>query len=294
MVYSSVEEICKEFGLDSSLDISSLISELTKKQKYLHPDENNDCTEEDARVLSRLNDAKDYLRQKDKHAMIYLSDVVSIITSMNNNELTSLEQKEKIQAGIKSSCEKIVKNIKGYYLPRKLTVAGVLALVSFVWAFPSVITEHPLLQKFYINDSIYLIITMLWLHLLFISITLLVIAHRNETYIKNVLNYLENIDNQYNVLSDFLLELNMDEKTFTSRELEEFILKLLSSTSKFNSPKRIRVPRQLLPHVVEIVPKIADMIIIRALEKGVISKDNKRGWYDKYKVEYIEKNDSFQ
>ncbi|MEE1061521.1 MAG: J domain-containing protein [Ruminococcus sp.] len=288
MVYSSIEQICDEFQIDSSLDISTIISELTKKQKDLHPDANPNYSEDDLKMFSRINDAKDFLRQVDKNALVPLSEVISIIKSINNKELTSLEKEEKMQIGIKTKTQEIVKSIKSYYLPRKLTVAGLLALVSFVWAFPSMLTEHPIISEIirYSVDEFYLFLTMIWLFVLFLSVTLLFFTFRNETYIKNVLQFLENPESQYEIFSSFIKE-DCSNSTFTIKDLEEYICSCFSPQKRMFMDKKIRVPRQLLPNVYEISPKIAEMIVFRALEKGVISKVNTKGWYDKYVVESL-------
>lgn len=290
MVYSSIEQICDEFQIDSSLDISTIISELTKKQKDLHPDANPNYSEDDLKMFSRINDAKDFLRQVDKNALVPLSEVISIIKSINNKELTSLEKEEKMQIGIKTKTQEIVKSIKSYYLPRKLTVAGLLALVSFVWAFPSMLTDHPIIGEIiddiYSLQFFYFILTAIWLFVLFLSVTLLFFTFRNETYIKNILQFLEKPESQYEIFSSFIKE-DCSNSTFTIKDLEEYICSCFSPQKRMFMDKRIRVPRQLLPNVYEISPKIAEMIVFRVLEKGVISKVNTKGWYDKYVVESL-------
>lgn len=286
MVYSSIEQICEEFKIDSSLDIATILNELTRKQKDLHPDVNPTYNEEDLRTFSRINDAKDFIRQLDKNTLVPLSEVMSIIKSINNKELTPVDHEEKMQTGIKIKAQEIVKSIKSYYLPRKLTVAGLLALVSFVWAFPSLLTEHPIFGEIIFLKDFYWLLTAIWFFVLLLSVSLLFIVHRNETYIKNILHLLEKPESQYEILSTFIKERHSS-SNFTNKELEEYISSCFLPQKRMFKFKSFRIPRQLLPYVHEISPQIAEMIVFRALEKGVISKVNAKGWYDVYIVECL-------
>lgn len=284
MRYSSINDICIEFKIDSSKEISEIISELTKIQVSIHPDVNPNFSNKDLDTLSRIDEAKTYLRGIEKQTLVPIPDVMSIIKVIKNEDISTVQEIENAQININNTSQKLIKTIKNYYLPREITVAGVLGLISFIWAFPSTITQHPILGRIIEYETFYLFSTLLWFLVLILSLFLLSITYRNETYAKNILHDLENIDNQYHLFCKFINKLN-DSKTFTNQDFEQELREKFCYNNRHSHHARYPIPKSLLASIQEIIPKISNMIILRALEKGIIVKVQQASWYDTYIVQ---------
>lgn len=317
MYLNPIEEICKEFNIDSNLDVEQIIKELTKIQATIHPDVNPDFSVEDNEKFSRIEEAKKALRKNSGETRIAVSDVLEIIKSVKYQDLEVKKESETIENDIKESSKSIIKTLKQRSLPRKITVSSIWAIITLLWAFPSMISEHPILGQLINIHNFYLFLSLVWLLALMVAIIILVYAFINETYTKNILYFLQNENNQYAIFSNFLDYSNFDEHTFTNKKLEDFIFQKVFMDDRlwsdyryieipkypfsFLHPKTLHIsnlvkrkkhyysryqftniPKHLYPYIIDIIPQISNVIIARAIEKGLITKKANINWFDTY------------
>lgn len=273
MAYTSIDDIRKEFGFDANMNIETMKKELTQMQKELHPDTNDNNTQLDEEQFSQISEAKEFLKKYDGTLVpvSVITDLIQVIKK--ENEIIKIE---KLEANIIKSIEEKLLEINHSYLPRKITAASVIAAITFLWTFPSSLREHPFIGGYFENayDAGYLVLTLIWLALVIFSIEILVITFTRERRLKNILYDFENLNNQYKIFSLFINEIQNNE--FTQQDLETHIIQHV-----LIDKKRARaISKQIEP----IVPQISEMLIIRALEKGIIRKVEKASWYDIYIV----------
>lgn len=281
MSFTSKAEICKTFNIDSSLDPAQIIKELTMLQAEIHPDRKLDYTDTDQERFTLLEEAKSFLRETPEQTLVPVSQIVEIIKLVKSEGITQKKESEVIAEKISQTSETILRTIKHHYLPRKITVASISSIITLLWAFPSVVSEHPVLgQLIDVNSSLF---TLLWLDALMLLSMIWFITYRAEQYTKNVLHTLENVDKQWSIFSAFISNSGESPVEFSSKDLEDYILKHISKPYK-SYQSRILHRQYSLAQVSEIIPHVSDMIIARALEKGIITKLPDAGWYDKYKV----------
>ena len=273
MAYTSIKQICKEFGINDSMDVETIKKELTQMQKELHPDTNDNYTQQDEGQFSRITEAKEFLKRYDT-TLVPVSEIADLLQIVKKeNEISKIKN---LEENLLQSIEKKVLEIKHSYLPRKITAGSVMAVITFLWAFPSALKEHPIIGQYFetVYDGGYLILTIIWLMLVIGSIELLLITFMRESRLKHILYDLEKLNNQYKIFSWFINEIQNNE--FTQQDLEAYIIQHVSVDKKIS--KFIR------KQIEAIVPQISEMLIIRALEKGIIRKAEKVSWYDTYNV----------
>lgn len=289
-MYSSINEICNEFNIKYSDDIDRILRELTEIQSKLHPDNYPNTDKINTEKYFRVSEAKNYIRKnyKQKHNLIEVSDLEELIKTANNNSL-SLILKEK-ERSLESTYETKVKQIKSSYIPKKIAVGTILAICSAIWAFPSVLEQNPLIRNSILldNTSFYSILTILWILILLISLLFLFKILKRETYFKNILLEFKNTKFQYEVFSAFakkLIEKQSSQNiTFFKSELEEFILEQVLNKHKkpYTKQLKYKLPNNIYSYIDELLPKLSEIIISRALSQKIIRKSESISWEDKY------------
>ena len=293
-MYTSIDEIRKEFGFSENADIETMKKELTQEQKKIHPDVNENYTQEDNKRFSRIAEAKDFLKKYDS-TLVPVSVITDLLkVAKKDNEISKIE---KLETNIAISVQKKYLEIKHRFLPRKITLGAIMAVVTFLWSFPSALKEHPYFGEFFLEASrasysgAFIILTALWLMLMIISIGLLWLTFMRESRLKRILYNFENLSNQYEIFSCFINEINNNE--FTQQDLDNYIVENLSQSNKNKKAYKYSIDvlinnvinRVILvskSHIENIVPQISEMLICRALEKGIIQKADKVSWYDTY------------
>ncbi len=88
-IFDSIEEICKEFNIDNTSDIESILKQLKEMQVSLHPDVNPDYeTDENIRnKYFRLSEARNYIKnlKNTEQSMISISNIETLIKAINNH-----------------------------------------------------------------------------------------------------------------------------------------------------------------------------------------------------------------
>jgi len=278
-MFNSKTEICREFNIEFSENTEEIIKKLTKLQQDIHPDITN--TDEQISVeMTRLTEAKKYLRELEKsdNQLVSVSAIRDIITAIKNDNYSS-NSLENIEKKYLSSCEDKFRSIKKSFLPHKITLSSIMAVISFVWLFPSLLKEHPIVGQIFFNDSLYfsnyLMFTGIWVFIMYGLSALFFVVYQKEKRIKHILYQFEDLNFQYNIFLKFLNK-NRNE-SFTQVDLEEYIFKALSENNK-------RRKSFLKLYAQEIFPEISKILLLRAVDKGIIVKTDDVSWYDNYVI----------
>lgn len=275
-------------SIDSTLDSNSIIKELKKIQASLHPEVNPNYSDLDQEKFLLIEEAKLFLRENSGQALVPISDIVELLKTVKGEEITIQKEIDIIADKFNKSSGTIIKAIKRRHLTCKITATSIWTIITLLWAFPSVIIEHPILGRLAISEGLFLSLSLVWLVSLLAMLIVLFLTHRSERYTKSILRFLENIDNQYLLFSDFIsfsIYINDDSKTFTRKNLEEYLYnEIRYGNNVFRNYEYKRLPTHLFYRIKEIIPQMSDMIIAHALEKGVITKISEASWYDTYLV----------
>lgn len=278
MKYQSIKEICREFNLDASLSVEEMIDELTELQSKLHPDVNPDFSDSDLKIFSNADIAIDFLRAIRSQTMVPVSEVVDLVGKFFKNKINNIEYEEKLSERVSKSSERIVKNVKDFYFPKKFSIISFAILICIVNVIFFLIVNSGLIPDYsnYFVNLFYLFIIIFW----FVSFTILFSCFmriiKREFMIKRALNNLINTDLQFEILNGFIGKRN-NKEAFTRDELEDYINEHIYENFYHSSYKEV------YSYTKELAPKLADLIIFRALKKSFIT-EVRDSWSDKYVI----------
>ena len=288
MKYTTEKEICKEFGLSETTNTDELIKQLTLMQVNLHPEKNNKFSEEDLESYSKIVEAKNFLRKNKNKKMVSVSENKDLMRDVNTNGDLIVKHSEVLSNDFARTTENVLKNIKKRYLHKKVTVTVMSGIVTFLWSFPSLILEHPVFGKIISEDVLgyemfqllFMFFTFIWLLVLLLALLVLCSTYKRESFVKSVLTSLENEDNQGEIFMEFVEQCEECRvEKFDKLKLESFIACKL----RMSLFRKLKEDEQLFSGIKEILPKISEVIIFKAMEQSLIKKDeSSTGWYDSY------------
>lgn len=289
-VFHSLKEICDEYNIEHKEDAEYIKTQLNNLQWVTHPDLNSD--DADAKEKSyRLNAAYDFIKkyQRKSQDLVTVSDIADLIQTVNRqNELSRvIKENESI---IENSYKRSLKQIRNSFLPAKITTSIMTAIITVLWTFPSLFEQNPMLGDLineYGESEFFLYLTMAWLIALSSTALAFFNARYQEAKCEAILYNFKDKRFQYDVFSNFIKSIIMDRNSnklsFFRNELESFILnELLKSNRKkfFKSSRNYNISIYLE----ELLPKLSEIIINRAIEQKIIAKSDEAIWEDKYIV----------
>lgn len=310
-MFSSIEEICKEFNIKNTVDLDLILKKLTEIQSSTHPDKTSNYDESKSETYNRATEAKEFVRgiQKEQNKnLITVNDALQMIQAFNQSNVPSLL--EQSETKIEETYKEKIKQVKTSYLPQKISLGAISAIVSAIWISPTFLTENPLISNLIENnltfrECFYSFLTLFWIIVLIASITMWIIIFARETYIKNILsdfksnkfpqeifsvflNLVHNRKNSKNTFSQIELEryiencliLNENELYFYEMDLRDDIDCNYDVDFIVEDTKR----KYLRNFTKELSPKLAELIINRALEQEIIKKSNIKSWNIKYDI----------
>lgn len=299
-LFNSIEEICREFNIEYSSDNKEIMDQLKKLQFSVHPDITNPDhskfrDEKDADMYYRIELAKEFIRKtknteiiEDDKKYLTVSEFEKLYSLMKPNEIS---ETKKIENEFSETCETKFKQIKYSFLPKRITIGSIMAVITFLWSFPSVLYKNPAIQ-FLFGDMFdagdYAVLTFVWLCLMLTLVLFLFLTFRRETLVENILSTFKNEKFQYEVLSLYVSNVLKGERIIDKDEFEKFLFKEvlfdigLSKRYRYKGRLLHNIPNSIKIYIGELIPKLTDMIIHKALEKGLIEKSSVLSWSEKY------------
>lgn len=291
MQFYSKEEICEYFDIDKSKSEKEIIKILTQIRVSTHPDKKGEPTEEDKNKWEIIDAAKNFLRNNNNEVMIPLSEIHKFLSVVNNEDIPMSLSKNNMEEKILNTSKKIIETTKENWKPAKITSTTIAAIITAIWSFPSIVTEHPILNSIHLSDSFYFFLSMIWLIVLYVCCAIWLLAYYNEKKTKRLLDVLKNEDYQFEIFSEFMKwcnNSNNSKTSFTTKDVEKYVEKWIC-LNKLNRSYSIKTklqkgiyPNRYFKGVKDIIPEVGKMIVARALEKKVIIKENTHSWYDSY------------
>lgn len=288
--FYSLKEICDVYDIEYKEDAEYVKKQLKDMQWETHPDLNPDDADANKRSC-QLNAAYDFIKkyQRKRQELVTVSDIAELIQTANKkNELAmAIKENESI---IEESYEKSLKQIKYSFLPAKITTSTITGIITFIWSFPSSIEQNPvfgdLINK-YGETDFFSYLTMAWIIALSSTVLAFFYAKYQKSKCEAILYNFKNKSFQYNVFSNFIKEKSIIKKSnsnnlsFYRKELESFILdEILRKNRKKHF--RLRKNHNIMIYLDELLPKLSEIIINRAIEQKIIAKSDEAIWEDKY------------
>jgi hypothetical protein len=250
----TLKVIKAKYGISND-DLNSILTEIRKRIKILHPDSNHGnlknisdfTSEQEKEIFLALVKDKEYIENCLRQELIPYSTVKEIIDSEHDRALESYKEinKNLIKTTEYSDARKILSDnldnnlfkIRFSNLLPKISVSGITAILTIIWLFPVTIQNHPIISKFIdVNSSFFLVI---WLELLIITIIFWVIVFRVEKCQIKILKLLKNDFFQESCIFHFIGERKLftayddySEKGFSKSVFINYIYYYLYSMAK--------------------------------------------------------------
>lgn len=141
MEWRTVTEVVEEFGLGSDpQDVQAVIRELKERRKLVHPD----ASERDSKAeFQRLMLALEFVEQRSK-MLVPLADVTALVDRLADAVATRQSADAQAAQAVAVRSEQLHRRGR----PRRITLAAVGAVLSFVFLFPGQFESHPYLERF--------------------------------------------------------------------------------------------------------------------------------------------------
>ena len=290
-MFNSLKEICDEFNIDYTEDLDSIKKKLTDIQSSKHPDAdpNNKNGVDD--LYYRVSEAKEFIKKhyKNNQELVTISDLVDLIqvTNKKNELATIIKESETI---LENTYERNIKQVKSSFLPKKIAVGTMISVVTAICGFPTTLKQNPFISELidnYSDEILYMMLFDIWLIVVVFSVMFLFKVLKRERQFKEILSQFKDNRFQYEVFSVFaqrIINKSSDTLTFFRSELEDFIFdKTLEKYKKYRNKKSKSItPNNVNVYIDELLPKLSEIIINRAIEQKIIVKSDEATWEDKY------------
>ena len=280
-----LNEIKRKYGIDVN-DPEEIKAELRKKLKESHPDNNNNF---DGEYFSRLKEDFDYVDQILKESdpnetLVPVNEIIrSLAEVLQAPARKEEDQKEKLERELSVNIEQQITTIRNRKRVSKYSSASILAVLTFIWMFPSQIYDHPLVQIFFGYTGVTtfsIIITGLWLMALIDIGFFWLVTIRKERIEKDIVNSVK-LESVQNRLFMIFLDSILPKKQFTKLDfmhyLSDGVNKIAKESAKTSFFKGVNLQE-------EVIQNMADIILLRAKEYEVIRAIKSNGLIECYEV----------
>jgi hypothetical protein len=300
----TVNQIKKAFSIESD-DPKEIRKELIKKMAAVYPKTgpfNSGADEKQYYLISVAIEKIDAEIDVSK-ALICIDDLKKSLSIPSENdskkEIIRIEQQKTFDKRIETS---IINYKSRIFFPR-VTLTTLTGILSFIWFFPSLVAGNPFFSFLSIDRNMdsggYIAFSFLWMIILLITLQVWMITAVNEFKKKDFYSKLQFESNQNELFYRFFDEGELlEEGSFFKRHFTDFLMEnseriILRNDSpriprNFSSKSALYIVflslfswRPLLMEY-EIADSIADIILTKALNKGLLKIEDSEGLEDIY------------
>ena len=280
-----LDDIRDRYGIINTDDLEQIKTELKKRLKESHPDNNSNF---DSDYFNELKNDLAYVENLIKNsenqntlvpmseALQTLAEIIQLPAKKDKDHKDVLN--EKLSDNIQS---RLIITKKHLRTPRIGSVTT-LAVITFLWMFPNQVLEHPLMQVLFGDADRYdraefaMIIIFVWLLALVFVILIWVDSVYRERLEKGILERLKLESVQNEIFMNFLNSISPD-KQFSKQDFMAYLAQGLSEGQKQRKALHFE-PEE------EIVQNMADIILLRAKEYEVIKVIKSHSLIDCYEI----------
>lgn len=283
-----LEEIKAKYNISAG-DLEEFGSALKGKLKESHPDNNKEYNSD---YFTELNNDLTYVESliknsENQNTLVPMNEVLQTLAEIFQAPVKAdKDPKEVLNEKLSANIQSLFLITKKHLRTFRIGSTTVTAIITFLWMFPNQIIEHPLIQMFF-GDSKYeitrfaMIITVIWLCVLLYTIIIWCSSIRRERIVKAIMERLKLESVQNEIFMNFLDSLYQD-RQFSKREFMKYLAWGLSE--KKNQRKTLNFNFEE-----EMVQNMADIILLRAIDYGVIRKIKSHSLIDCYEIIQDEK-----
>ncbi|HEY9008778.1 MAG TPA: hypothetical protein VIM75_21720 [Ohtaekwangia sp.] len=276
MTFRTIEQVTQEFQIESS-DKDEIRKELIKKMAEAHPDRTSGsfATKTQEIQYQRLSLAIEFMdnNQNTTNSLIKIDDLKDLIRLIRDEDGDKPSVIEKYESNLKKTFSLYrEKSLSKYKFP-KISLTAVTAVATFLWTFPGLIAEHPILSKWIDPTNPYL--SIVWLQLIITTGAFWLFTWWKDEREKRFQDLITNEAFQNKLFMDFVSDRKQEFRVEESKEYSFFKEQLI---------------KYILHHYFKryvdegVAENLAELILRRALEKNVITRDSRKSMSDIYRV----------
>ena len=307
----TIKKIKQKYSIDSD-DINVIRKELREKRVSMHPNYNFASDDEEEQYLELAGDIEKIVDEiVNSKALVCVENLPKSLDVIRENEtrkeLVKVNQQKRLDTQI-DTC--IASYRSKVFIPR-VTLTTITAVLSFIWAFPSLLLDHPFFKPLFytLNFSVnsyelnmnYYFFSVIWIYILFFTIYIWIITAVNENRKKDLFSKMQFESNQNELLNDFFEHGDfIDEKTFLKVNLINFLMnnseRVVLGEASSNKARQyyskltlirffsyFSVKKPIMDY--EIADSVSEIILTKAINKGLIKVFGSSGLEDIYTTE---------
>ena len=281
-----IDKIRREYMIDSQ-DLDEIKAELKRRLAKEHPDNNGGvCNME---TIQKINDDSEYveslLKNKNTNAAIVpVDELLRAVIDITKNTQLSKPKEEELQDKLVASIDTQMVDFRKRFTRPRYSLVTVTAILTFLWVMPEKIASHPVVQFFvdaWVYDDFVVLLTFLWVFACVITGIYWTMTAQAERIEKNLLERIK-LENFQNVIFMRYIKKFKKGATFSKTDFMDYLVNSIYSTTE----KRMYLTRIRKGYVrEEVVQSMADIILNRAIEHGVIRKTDSFSLVDCFIVE---------
>ncbi|MBD5499192.1 MAG: hypothetical protein HDR11_15820 [Lachnospiraceae bacterium] len=281
-----INEIRKEYGIEAT-DLAGIRYELKALIKKVHPDNSAESDNDD--YIKGLNQALSYVEQNEKDEMQLVLVPKALTTVISNTSLTERysTKNDKLQEKLDTNIKKVPVETKNKTRAKRVGLAMVTSMLSFIWFLPKTIEENPVFKLLFANMIIMICFSVVWFIVFMVTVIYWCHVFNGIKKEKDELNHIRIESVQNKLFNEFLIELKSAKKSsFSEETFSKFIRKnIVDRIFGYKGVIEEKYGKELITDLgQEAIQNVADIILLRAEEHEVIHKINKRSLTDYYKV----------
>jgi hypothetical protein len=297
--FHNLEEIKAEFSIENE-DVKEIRKDLIKLLAKVHP--TNESGEFDSEQQKdrhfRISQAIDFIdKSSDKSQalvpisiipeLIKLTKDISILSNQPSNEHIP-ELSTKLEHRIEKSYE----NYKSKIIIPKISFTAISGILTLIWLFPTAFSDHPYFSNF-INryNSSFGAFSFFYFFILFFTLFIWIISLFREIRKKEFYSLMKSESFQNTLFSNFISNIiRYSEIRFSKSDLTKFIIRHYNGeqedyhTNKFKESVLAYYFSSSDRIDKELAESVADLLIARGLENGLLKKERGRLLENTYKL----------
>jgi len=280
MVYLSLEHIRREFGIGAS-EPDAIRRELIRQLKKIHPDLGSapgaagQTNREDVLKITAALQFMD--ESKRAAAMVPAEDLTSLVRSVRalvpqvNDERCGRKLEQHIAATLRSA--------RAAGRTTRIMLAAIAGLLSVFWLFPALSQNHPVLSEYVQVESP--LFALVWLAvLLYTGLVWLLYKLWTDRQVQAYKRLI--LESTHNSFFESFLALKGRYQPGTAPILfskDELVQHIAGSTDRGPAVLLLGRPR---PLDAELAQNLADIILAKAVRRGIIQRDGQPSLQDRY------------
>lgn len=283
MLFTDINQIRREFGIDQQKP-KDIRLHLRALQGELHPDRTGGEFQEggDKERFLRISEALDYLEKTEinENALVPVSVMTDLVKVMR--DLVPVQQEKGAEAVLNSSVANKLATLHTNFRTPRITTSALSIVLSSIWLFPKQIADHPVLGHYLDPSS--RSFSLLWLNSIIITSMIWVLTSMQEEKRKRFLGAIKTEIWQNERFMRFIKDINFDEDDKRRFTKDSFV-------------RDLRWQQRLKPSFIlniiyqrpyeldsELAQGIADSVIQRAEQRGLIVKDSLKTLSETYYI----------